>query len=222
MPRYTFPFFAIAIGFSCLVSSPSAHAAELKVYAGPQSVTPGEVIYVTVQSPGSQAAIELTYMSDDDYEVLTGTTQHGLVSFEVTAQKTIGHMGFKAKAEKGFSNTAIVSVLAGPPTRLELNMKRGKQRGTIDVSSAVMTDRFDNPISDLALVSFDWIDKGGLIASQNIQLTRGRLLLNAICPVEFSGDLRIRAAVNDVAYVSPELSSFCAVPLSLSTAEVGS
>lgn len=200
---------AIAVGFVYPAFTLNALATELNIYAGPQSVTPREVIYVTVQSEDSNAAIELSYRADGKVEILTGTAVHGMISFEVPSQKTTGQMGFTAKSETGLSNTSLVSVLAGPPKSFNLEIKRGKQVRTVDVWSDIISDQFGNSISDHALVSIDLIDDRGLIASQNVQLTQGRIVSNTKCPREINGDLFIRAVVNDAADVTTDMSSLC-------------
>lgn len=200
---------AIATCLLWLAFTSNALAVDLNIYAGPQSITPREIIYVTVQSDIQETTIELSYNSDNEHKVQIGTTQHGLVSFEIPAQKSVGQMQFKAKTNEGVSSTALISVFAGPPQDFTLSIKRGIQSGTLDISSSVLRDAFNNSISDLSLASLDWIDDKGLIASQNIQLTQGKIILNGTCPNNFEGDLTFRAAVNSTEYTRSNLSVFC-------------
>lgn len=207
--RNKFRLPAIAAGLLWPAFTSSGLAADLNIYAGPQSISPREIIYVTVQSTVQETAIELSYNSDDGYEIQTGTTQQGLVSFEVPAQLNAGEMRFIAKAQESVSSTALVSVFAGPPQNFTLAIKPGTQTGAVDISSSVIRDAFNNPISDLALVSLDWIDEKGLMASQSAQLTQGKIILSGICPDEFDGALILRAAVNSAEYRSSDISTFC-------------
>lgn len=209
MPRNKMLIVLIASVLFCLAFASSLRAEDLNLYAGPQSISPGQLIYVTVQSIYSNATVELSYISDGEYETLTATPQHGLASFEIPAQKTIGQMSFMASMENNRSNKSIVSVFAGPPESFELFVKPGQQPGTVNVLSDSVTDRFDNPVSDLALVSLDWIDNTGLIASQDTQLIQGRLKLIMACPRQYHGDLILRAAVSTVEYVMQNMSQFC-------------
>lgn len=207
--RHTFLTSTIAIGALWSILTPSAQASNLNIYAGPQSISPREAIHVTVQSAARKVVVELSYNTDNGYEVRTGTTEHGLISFEIPAKKTVGQMRFTAKAGKNISNTAIVSVLAGPPQNFSLNIKRAKPVSSVEISSSVITDAFENPISDLALVSLDWADNNGLKASQDIQLTQGRIILRAKCPEKFDGALMLRARINSASSISSNLSSIC-------------
>jgi len=189
----------------------SAQAAELNLYAGPQSITPREMIHVTVQSTVLETAIELSYNIGDGVVTQTGITEQGLISFVVTPQDSVGQMHFTAQAGEVISNMVLVSVLAGPPQNFTLSAKQGMQAGTVEISSDIITDKFENSISDLTLATLDWIDERGLNASQNVQLTQGRIILNAKCPSDFTGTLKLRAIVNSTSGFSSDLSSFCRV-----------
>ncbi|MEP1230969.1 MAG: hypothetical protein ABJG88_09870 [Litorimonas sp.] len=207
--RHIFLLSTIVIGGLWPAFPPNVQASELNLYAGPQSITPHGVIHVSVQSAAPKIAVELSYNSDEGYKVRTGMTERGLISFEVPAQKTIGQMRFTAKAGEHVSNSAIVSVFAGPPQDFSLNIERAKSVGSVNISSDVIRDAFENYISSLALVSLDWTDDNGLKASQSVQLTQGRIALETKCPEKFDGALTLRARVNSASSMSSNLSSLC-------------
>ena len=69
-----FWFSSLAIGLLWPYFIPSAQAVELNLYAGPQSITPREMIHVTVLSGGQKTAIELSYISDDGEDCLLYTS----------------------------------------------------------------------------------------------------------------------------------------------------
>ena len=179
-----------------LASAQIAQAGDLNIYAGPQSLAPRETVYVTIQSEARETDIELSYLSDGVEKILTGRTEDGLVSFELPAQKTVGHMSFTAKTDKGPFDTALVSVVAGAPQNFELSIRQGKQAESLEISSNVIRDAFGNAISDLALVSLDWVDDSGLISHQNTQLVQGRIALTANCPIAFSRRLQILSLIH--------------------------
>lgn len=204
-----FRFSLLATGFLWPGFIPSAQAIELNLYAGPQSITPREMIHVTVQSSVLETVIELSYNSGNRRETQTAITKQGLISFAVPAQETVGQMRFTAQAGHRLSNTALISVLSGPPQSFKLNIKTGTQAGIVEISSNLITDEFENAISDQSLVSLDWIDDRGLNSSQNSQLNQGRLILKMKCPSEFEGTLRLRAAVSSADFLSSDISSVC-------------
>ena len=207
--RYTALVSTVLIGLFWPAFTSNAQAAELNLFAGPQSVMPREIVHVTVQSFVEGPPIKLSYNFDGETKTLIGETENGLVSFEISAQETVGQMRFTAKADVNVSNTAFVFVHAGPPQNFTMDVVRGKQARTVDISSGVITDGLGNPISDLALVSLDWTDDKGLITRKNIHLEQGRIVLRAECPREFTGSLKLRAAVNTASSTSSDISSLC-------------
>jgi len=84
-------------------------AKAVTVYAGPQSVSPGELIYVSVEAAHangesvSEAQISLSYKVDGVVTSLSGWLENGLVSFEVPAQTQAGHMTFTAAVMRSVS-----------------------------------------------------------------------------------------------------------------------
>ena len=200
----------IRIAIICFVASlffSRAHAGSLIVYAGPQSVSPQEIIYVTIEAAALETDIELSYITDGQQKMLTGTTAHGLISFDVPAQTQTGHMSFTAKARHAESNTALVTVLSGPPEPFNMTVQQSDQIGFIDIASDMVTDKYDNIISNVSLVSIDWVDANGLIARHSTQVFQGKIALTIQCPSEFIAPLKLNAA----SATSADLSELCRV-----------
>ena len=202
----------IRIAIICFVVSllfSRAHAESLIVYAGPQSVSPQEIIYVTIETAALEADVELSYIADGHRKTLTGITTHGLISFDVPAQTQTGHMSFTAKARHTESNTALVIVLSGAAETFKMTAKQSDQTGFVDISSDMVTDKYDNIISNLSLVSIDWSDANGLLARHSTQLSQGKIALTTQCPSKFIAPLRLTASINAVSTASPDLSELC-------------
>ncbi|MEP3890772.1 MAG: hypothetical protein ABJN69_09900 [Hellea sp.] len=208
----------IATGLLVNLISLKAHAdtaPNLTVYAGPQSVSPREVIHVTVElteetsSRMNDEAVELSYMSDGTSKTVSGTLKFGLVSFEVPGQDKTGLMTFTAKAADVTSKEALVTVVAGSPMPFKITVQPNKKPETVKLSSGPIMDRHDNPISDLSLVSLEWIDVNGLKARQSVQPLNGRISLRAKCPANFTAPLRVRAVIDAVESISKDVSADC-------------
>lgn len=203
-----------ALVFPALVSAKTL-TNSVAVYAGPQSVSPGKPIYVTVEATDRSGAslnklpVTLSYKSDGTIQTITSRLEKGLVSFDVPAQKTAGHMTFSATVSDAYSNQAIVAVIAGRPQKLYLTAISGDAAQSVILSSQVIADEFGNPISDLSLVIIDWIDESGLKGRQTVQLSSGRVLLTTQCPMSFEGTLNIRATLGDLQFTSPKLNALC-------------
>lgn len=206
---------------TCLFASlvmPKVHAETVRgvvVYAGPQSVSPREIIHVTVEITGmrgndiNDGNVNLSYMSDGVVKTLSGTPRHGLVSFDVAAQDTVGLMKFSANTKAETSEEALVTVVAAQPQPFSLEAQAGKHTGTIKLMSDVIADEYGNPISGLSLISVDWIDDEGLKARQSAQLLNSRILLTGTCPAKFYGALKVQAYLNTIQSAPIDISSYC-------------
>ncbi len=187
----------------------------VQTYAGPQTVTPGQVIHVTVEvteSGGISAHnkdVELTYLVDGTETTLTDTATDGLVSFDINAQSNSGMMDFVARVDGVVSKAASVMVSVGQPAVFDLVTKRSHHSQSIDIRSDVITDDFGNAVSDQTLVSLDWIDQHGVKSSENIQLSNSRIIFASRCPAKFKSPLRIRATLKNTDVISSDVSALC-------------
>jgi len=216
--RYTLLRCVIAMSLLADIISPDVRADTvpgLIVYVGPQSVSPREIIHVTVEVSDRRknnihdGKINLSYVSDGSIKTLSGTPRHGLVSFEVPAQDTAGLMKFSANTQGERSKDALVTVTAAQPQAFSLEIEAGEHAETLKLTSDVITDYYGNPVSDLSLVTIDWIEEKGLGGRQSVQLFKGRIILTTPCPDNFTTPLKIRAAVNTIDYISNDVSFYC-------------
>ena len=206
---YKFIIRAALICFLVTTLCSRAKASQLTIYAGPQSVSAQEMIYVSVETAALEVDVKLSYITDGKPQTLTGITQHGLVSFDVPAQKLTGVMRFLAQSENSTSNEALVTVIAGPPLPFSMTTTKSQQSGSVDIGSDVIADKYGNVISSLSLSSIDWIDAGGMIASQSAQLIQGRIALTTQCPTKFTSPVKIRAKIHSATFTSADVSDLC-------------
>lgn len=204
------------IGLSVATVQAQTHPHELHTYAGPQTVSPGQVISVTIELTDIQGnsldnqTVKLMYLVDGNSEVVTGKVEKGLVSFDVKAQNRTGMMSFSAHYAGTSSSIAPVMVVAGRPAGFSLQVKPTENSQTVEIISETITDEFENPVSDQNLVSLDWIDKRGVRRSEFLQLTNGRINRDINCPVKFRAPLQIRAVLKNSEFLSSDLSALCA------------
>lgn len=205
---------ALLAGFS-VESYAESGTHTLTVYAGPQSVSPLETIYITVELTSNDGSniengtVELSFSLDGKIETHQASTIHGLVSFEVPAQKSSGLMEFSAQYNSSKSNEALVAVVAGPPEKLLLKAVPSAESGYIDITSGIVKDVFGNAVSDLSLVSLNWLDNSGLIGSESLQLSNSHIDHNLACPVEISGHLKLQASLNNLEFILSDISEIC-------------
>lgn len=187
------------------------------VYAGPQSVTPENLIYVTVEATGAaKASLQnmpavLSYQADGASKTITANLANGLASFQVPAQKSAGHMAFSATVSDVSSNEVNVVVTADHPHIFHLTAKQSEIAGSIALSSKLITDEFGNPISDLSAVIVDLLDQTGLKSRQMVHLSNGRVFLSVKCPASFEGALTVKTSLGKLRHTSPNLSTLCAL-----------
>jgi hypothetical protein len=202
--------------FSATAAQGQEPFGKIQVYAGPQSVTPGQTISVTIEKTnllgGSShdETVELTYMSDSEFVSLSGKVLQGLVSFDVPAQHRAGRMTFNAISGNLVSNPSSVMVVAAAPISFEFDVEPSRDANVVDLTSAVIRDAFGNPLTDQTLIALDWFDQTGVKQSEFTHLSNGRLAHVSICPSAYTVPLRIRAVLKNVEVFSTELSEFCA------------
>jgi len=153
--------------------------------------------------------VQLTYFEDGISKTATGHVENGLVSFDVRAQKGTGMMNFSALYAGNLSNVAPVMVVAGRPAGFSLKVKPSQTPQKVKIISEIITDRFENPVSDQNIMSLDWIDQRGLRRSEFLQPTNGQIIANINCPVKFLAPLQIRAVLKNSKFLSPDLSALC-------------
>lgn len=209
--------FAFAVSSLLLVSEAWAKAEtdQLKIYAGPQSVSPEDVIHVTVElvdihgNSVDKKRVNLSYIADGVSKTLEGIVQNGLVSFDVAAQNSVGRMDFSAQAEGLISSTVPVRVVAAEPIVFKLSAKPSRAFGLVEFTSEIIVDAFGNPISDQNLVALSWVDSSGVKGTENTQLSDSRIFLDRSCPAKFIAPLRVRAVLKNTEVLSADLSSLC-------------
>ena len=204
------------IGFSVVTVQAQTPPHELYIYAGPQTVSPGQLVNVTIELTDFQGnslnsqPVQLLYRADGVAKSLTGKVENGLVSFDVKAQNRTGMMNFSAQYAGTSSSIAPVMVVAGRPVGFSLQVKPTLSPKTVEILSEIITDEVENPVSDQNLISLDWIDSRGVRRSEFLQLTNGRINSNISCPVNYRAPLHIRAVLKNSKFLSSDLSGLCA------------
>lgn len=219
--RRHFKFAAVCLPLSACIGSvshaaePLSHAPGLWTYAGPQTVSPGQTISVTVEMTdthgGSESGrtVQLAFQSDGLAKIMTGQVLNGLVSFDVPAETRSGLMRFVSHAGNTTSNIATVTVVASRPEGLQLTIGAARGQDAVSVTSEPITDAHGNVVTDQTLVTMNWIADDGIKASEHVQLSNGRLLSTLQCPNNFIPPLHIRAALQNIEVLSRDISALC-------------
>jgi len=188
---------------------------QVSVYAGPQSITPNEIIHVTLEVTTLKGEnihnepVELFYETNGTPEVRRGIARNGLATFDISAQKTAGLMTFSGRYKTANSQHALVLVAAAAPKDIKLQFSKSTQTGSVKVISDAIKDHYGNDVSDLSLVSLNLIDNNNLITSQDVQLFKGQIHHDLVCPTKFKGPLKVQARINNITSMSTDISGFC-------------
>lgn len=206
----------MSVGFSAVATHAQTSPDRLQIYAGPQSVSPGQNISVTIEFTDAHGksvhdkTVYLTYIHDGVSISRPGKVSNGLVSFDVQAQRIAGIMTFKARVGDLVSNHAPVLVLAAQPSAFELKVDLSRNTDFVELTTETITDAFGNPVSDQTTVTLDWIDPTGVKRSEVVQLSNGRMNYASRCPLAYNAPLKIRAVLKNVEVFSSDLSILCA------------
>ena len=206
----------MGVGFAAISAQAQTVADRLQVYAGPQTVSPGHNISVTIEmtdvhgKSSHDETVQLIYMSDGKPTSRSGNILNGLASFDVPAQRRAGRMTFKASWGDLESNKAPVLIVAAQPNAFRLKVEPSRNANLVEFKTETIRDVFGNPISDQTLVALDWMDRTGVKRSETAQLSYGRITYVSICPDTFVAPLKVRAVLKNVEIFSSELSVLCA------------
>ena len=169
----------------CLIKPNAAICAttKLNLFVGPQSVEPGEPIYIAVEAAnagggsGNSAVVVIvdTY-SGREYRA---EVENGLAQLQINAPDQAGRLTFVAKDQDIVSSEAEVLVHATKPAAFELVIE--KEKDQVFVSSSIISDKFGNMIEDGQIAKIHLFDGKNVLAS-NSELTRaGRIAFRLKC-----------------------------------------
>jgi hypothetical protein len=186
----------------CLIyaSHPQCKAEKLNIFVGPQSVEPGNLLYIAIEAVntnGSSANADTVIITDNisgkSYEA---AFKHGLAHIEVTAPSQAGRLTFTAQLGEIKSKPAEVLVNAAVPTDYKLFLE--KDRNNIFVNSSLLTDRFGNLIEHGQIANVRTISKGVILASQTAATQNSRINIRLDCADLQYGDLYLEADIRGI------------------------
>ena len=169
----------------CLLDNSAAicKTERLNLYVGPQSVEPGELLYIAVETANNQGGsgnsnnvVIVDTFSGREY---LADVKHGLAHLEITAPIQAGRITFIARDHDIISNEAEVLVHAAIPDDFKLVLE--KEKNQLFVSSSIITDKFGNMIEDGQAAQIVVSSRGALAEVFSTQLVSGRLNFRIKC-----------------------------------------
>jgi len=186
----------------CLLSPQKAicKTQNINLYVGPQSVEPGEDIFIAVEtlteSMESSSARTVTIIDADTGRRFQADVNLGLAYIDIKAPVKSGRLVFTARIGDVKSSAAEVLVHAGRAGDFELMLEKSK--GQLFVSSSIIADGFGNILDDGMTVDVELIGKDGVYNVLKSQIRNGRLGLHIGCDAFGFADARVRARIGDV------------------------
>lgn len=187
---------------NCLMSPHRAicKTETVKLYVGPQSVEPGEDIFIAVEtltgSLESSSAKTVTIIDADSGQQYQAPVNRGLAYIEITAPSRAGRIVFTAKSGDEISAPAEVLVHAGPAANVDLFIEKNK--GQIFLSSSIIADGFGNILDDGMTVELDLISGSQVYSSMLTRTQNGRIGVHIACESIRFANTQVRAKIGQI------------------------
>ncbi len=172
----------------------------INLYVGPQSVEPGEDIFIAIETMTkfmeSSSADMVTIINADTGQQYQAVVNQGLAYVEIKAPTRSGRLMFTAQSGAVKSAPAEVLVHAG---RAEIfNLMIEKNKGQVFVSSSIIADKFGNILDDGMSVDVELISETQIYSALTTRTYNGRIGLHIDCNVFSSFSTRLRARIAGV------------------------
>lgn len=169
----------------------------LNLYVGPQSVEPGEDIFIAVETltaanDSSQASsvVIIDELTGQRYEA---PVVQGLAYIELKAPNQAGRLTFRAETDNVTSQPAEVLVHAGQAASFDIHIEKNK--GQAFVWTSIITDKFGNFVDDGITATIELVSDDTVYASLQTSTQDGRIGLHIPCGEIKKTQSRIRARI---------------------------
>ncbi len=172
----------------------------INLYVGPQSVEPGEDIFIAVETLTgaleNSSAKTVTIINADTGRQYVAQVDQGLAYIEIKAPTTSGRIVFTAKANGISSGPAEVMVHAAQAGQFDLMVEKNK--GQALLSSSIISDGFGNILDDGRLVEIDLMQGSDVYTNLRTQTLNGRIGLHIDCASIRQANTRLRVRIGEI------------------------
>lgn len=196
----------------CLVdnNASTCKTERLNLYVGPQSVEPGEPLYIAVETVniqgGSGNSKNVVVVDTHSGREYWADVKYGLAHLKISAPTQAGRLTFMARDQDIVSTEAEVLVHAATPNDFRLVLE--KEKTQIFISSSVIADKFGNMIEDGQAAHVVLSSRGTISEVFSTQLLSGRLNFRIKCSAlpELGASLSVNLrGVTAQTHVSPDM-----------------
>lgn len=171
----------------------------LNIYVGPQSVEPGETIYIAIETSnklgGSGTVDKITLVDEQSGKEFSAQVINGLAYLELNAPSQAGRLTFRAFSNDVKSGTTEVLVHAAKPSKFDLRLEKDKDQ--VFVNSSLLSDRFGNLLEDGQTARIDVLAQNTLLFSTQAQTENSRLSFRLDCD-ELVSDVEVSVRIRGV------------------------
>ena len=183
----------------------------LNIFVGPQSVEPGETIYIAIEASnklgGSAIANTVIIVDEISGKEYPASVNNGLAYMEISAPSQTGRLTFHAMDSEIKSSSAEVLVHAAKPEKFDLRLE--KNRSQVFVTSSLLTDSFGNLIEDGQMADILVRTGNKVVLTSQAQTQNARLSFHLDCQKLRGGDLNLSVRVRGANSQSDIPSYFC-------------
>ncbi len=163
----------------------SSQEPELKLFAGPQSVVPGQPIFITAELHPDVAAstenVTLVFGNGLNRARFESRTENGIANFVVPAPTRTGRTTFLALTSTFMSYEAEILVVSDKLQPFEITVQQRNENEVVQTSTSVIQDQFLNTVENGVMAEIHWVENDRLILSENASIDDGKLLILTRC-----------------------------------------
>lgn len=184
---------------TCLLAPQDAicKTEKLNLYVGPQSVEPGEDIFVAVEllnfEMESSSAETVIIVDEVTGQRHIAKVEQGLAYLELSAPQQSGRLTFKAQTDDKFSKPAEVLVHPGQAASFDLLIEKNK--GQVFIYSSIIADKFGNFVDDGIKADIELISDDKVYSVFQTLSKDGRIGLHVPCAAIHKTQSRVRAQI---------------------------
>lgn len=186
----------------CLLDNSAAvcTTVRLNLFVGPQSVEPGEPLYIAVETVNNQGgsgnSTDVVIIDTHSGREYRANVKNGLAHLEINAPSQAGRLTFIARDHDIVSTEAEVLVHAATPADFRLGLE--KEKSQVFVSSSIIADKFGNMIEDGQAAKVTLSSEKGIAEVFSAQIQSGRLNFRIKCSDMPRGGGMVSLTLRDV------------------------
>jgi len=188
----------------------------VNLYVGPETVTPGQDIFVMAEletvsgnSVLDGTFVTLTYTQDNKTFVHSGNAINGIAKFTISSGKRAGQIDFKAASENYTSTTAKTLVSSGEIRSFEAKSTLGLLPNSLQIETDIVADKYGNRVEDGTLASLVSRVDDRVSNIQSTYIANGRANFDWRCPVGVVGKHSLEVQIKQASTFYDVSSSFC-------------